>query len=115
MLSWMPGASDCSSLCFQSSSRSAFRQDTGYSSVAGGVPSLCVAIVYDHRPSHPYYAGTEHVEFALTRRTLLALSAKRREVLASRTKDRSLLGPFVAAARGRSREVPASSYTILQT
>ena len=32
------------------------------------------------RPSHPYYAGTEHVGFSPTRQTLLAPSAKRREV-----------------------------------
>ena len=31
-------------------------------------------------PSHPYYAGTEHVGFSPTRQTLLAPSAKRREV-----------------------------------
>ena len=32
------------------------------------------------RPSHPYYAGTEHVGFSPTRQTLLAPRAKRREV-----------------------------------
>ena len=31
-------------------------------------------------PEHPYYAGTEHVGFSPTRQTLLAPSAKRREV-----------------------------------
>ena len=36
--------------------------------------------LYDHRPSHPYNAGTEHVGFSRTRQTLLAPSAKRREV-----------------------------------
>ena len=35
---------------------------------------------YDHRPSHPYNAGTEHVGFSSTRQTWLARSAKRREV-----------------------------------
>ena len=35
---------------------------------------------YDHRPSHPYYAGTEHGGFSPTRKTLLAPSPKRREV-----------------------------------
>ena len=35
---------------------------------------------YDHRPSRPHYAGTEHVGFSPTRQTLLAPSAKRREV-----------------------------------
>ena len=35
---------------------------------------------YDHKPSHPYYAGTEHVGFSPTRQTLLAPSAKRREM-----------------------------------
>ena len=35
---------------------------------------------YDHRLSHPYYAGTERVGFSLTRQTMLAPSAKRREV-----------------------------------
>ena len=33
------------------------------------------------RPLHAYNAGTEHVGFSLTRPTLLAPSAKRREVL----------------------------------
>ena len=35
---------------------------------------------YDDRPSHPYYAGREHVGFSPTRQTLLAPSAKRRDV-----------------------------------
>ena len=35
----------------------------------------------DHRPSHPCNAGMEDVGFTLTRQTLLAPSAKRREVL----------------------------------
>ena len=34
-----------------------------------------------YRPSHPYYTGTEHVEFSPTRQTPRAPSAKRREVL----------------------------------
>ena len=33
-----------------------------------------------YRPSHPYYAGREHVGFSSTRYTLFAPSAKRREV-----------------------------------
>ena len=42
---------------------------------------------YDHRPSNPYYAGTEHVGFSPsrqtcpTRQTWLAPRVKRREVL----------------------------------
>ena len=52
----------------------------------GGVYSIrdmysisCMAVVVkDHRPSHPYNAGTEHVEFSPTRQTLLARSAVRR-------------------------------------
>ena len=44
----------------------------------GGVYS--VHCPYDHRPLHPYYAGTEHGGFSPTRQTLLAPSAKRREV-----------------------------------
>ena len=36
---------------------------------------------YDHRPSQPYYARTEHVGFSPTRQTLVAPRAKRREVL----------------------------------
>ena len=36
---------------------------------------------YDHRPSHLYNTGMEHVGFSPTRQTLLAPSAKRREVL----------------------------------
>ena len=35
---------------------------------------------YDHRPSHPYNAGTEPVGFSPTRLTMLAPSAKGREV-----------------------------------
>ena len=34
----------------------------------------------DHRPSHPYNAGTEHVGCSPTRQTLHAPSKKRREV-----------------------------------
>ena len=46
-----------------------------------GAYSVCAwPSSYDHRPSHPYYAGTEHVGFSPTRQTLLAPSAKRREV-----------------------------------
>ena len=39
-----------------------------------------MVVVIDHRPSHPYYAGTEYVGFSPTRQTLLAPSEKRREV-----------------------------------
>ena len=35
---------------------------------------------YDHGPSHLYNAGTEHVGYSPTRQTLLAPSAKRREM-----------------------------------
>ena len=35
---------------------------------------------YHHRPSHLYNAGTEHVGFSTTRQTLLAPSAKHRDV-----------------------------------
>ena len=38
-------------------------------------------VVRELRPSHPYTAGTEHVGFSPTRRTMRAPSAKRREVL----------------------------------
>ena len=38
------------------------------------------------RPSHPYNPGTEHVGFSPTPQTLLAPSAKRREVFGSRLK-----------------------------
>ena len=48
---------------------------------AGGVYSACAwPKSYDHRPSHPYYVGTELVGFPPTRQTLLAPRAKRREV-----------------------------------
>ena len=41
----------------------------------------CMAVVvHDHRPSHPYNAGTEHVGLSPTRQKLLAPCAKRREV-----------------------------------
>ena len=47
----------------------------------GGVYSVCAwPKSYDRRPSHPYYAGTERVGFSLARQTLLAPSAKHREV-----------------------------------
>ena len=47
----------------------------------GGVYSVCaLSKSYDHRPSYPYYAGTEHVGFSTARQALLAPSAKRREV-----------------------------------
>ena len=36
--------------------------------------------MYDHIPSHPQTAGTEHVGFSPTRQTLLTSSAKSREV-----------------------------------
>ena len=42
--------------------------------------SCMTVVVYDYRLSHPYYTGMEHVGFSLTRQTLLAPSAKRREV-----------------------------------
>ena len=46
-----------------------------------GVKSVCAwPWSYDHRPSHSYYAGTEHVGFSPTTQTFLAPSAKRREV-----------------------------------
>ena len=48
----------------------------GYSIFMHGRSCMIIAI----RPSHSYYAGTEHVEFSPTRKTLLAPSAKRREV-----------------------------------
>ena len=49
--------------------------------VWGRVYSACAwPKAYDHIPSHLYYARTEHVEFPPTRQTLLAPSAKRREV-----------------------------------
>ena len=41
----------------------------------------CMAVVYDHRSSHPYNTGTEHVGFPPTRQILLAPSAVRSEVL----------------------------------
>ena len=47
----------------------------------GGVYLICAwPWSYDHRPSHLYYAGTEHVGCSPTRQTLLVPSAKRREV-----------------------------------
>ena len=45
--------------------------------------------LYDHRPSHPYNAGTEHVGFSPTRQTLLAPSAKRREVFGESHEERA--------------------------
>ena len=48
----------------------------------------CMAVVVDdHKPSHPYNAGAEHVGFSPTRQTLLAPSAKRREVFGESQKD----------------------------
>ena len=37
--------------------------------------SCMTVVVYDHRPSHPYNAGTEHVGFSPTRQTLPAPNA----------------------------------------
>ena len=48
-----------------------------------GVRSLNLIIYdhrHDHRPSHPYYAGTEDVGFSPTRQTLHAPSEKHRGV-----------------------------------
>ena len=39
-----------------------------------------MGVSYDHRPSHPYNTGTEHVGFSPTRQSLLAPSARQREV-----------------------------------
>ena len=52
----------------------------GRTSCGGG----CVLIIMHGRirkTSHPYNAGTEYVGFSPTRQTLLARSAKHREVL----------------------------------
>ena len=52
-----------------------------------GAASGCTHVMHGRRdmtiegPSHTYNAGTEHVGFSLARQTLLAPSAKRREVL----------------------------------
>ena len=41
-----------------------------------------MAYSYDHRPSHPYNAGAEHVEFTRNRQLRVYVSsAKRREAL----------------------------------
>ena len=51
--------------------------------------------IYDHRPSHPYNAGTEHVGFSPTRQTLLAPSAKRSvRCRASRMKGELHIGVY---------------------
>ena len=59
------------------------RQTQTYIARQGGGVCSCHAWPwsYDHRPSHPYNAGTEHVGFSPTRQTLPAPSAKRREVI----------------------------------
>ena len=54
--------------------------------VGGGTQFMHGCSRYDHRSSHPYYAGTEHVGFSPIRNTLFAPSAKRRECSASRMK-----------------------------
>ena len=47
----------------------------------GGVPIIMHGRTsYDHRPSHPYNVGTEHVGFSPTTHPLLAPNAKRRQV-----------------------------------
>ena len=48
-----------------------------YSIFMHGRSGMTIAI----RPSHSYYAGTEHVGFSPTRQALPAPSARRREVL----------------------------------
>ena len=47
-----------------------------YSVFTYGRSGMTIAI----RPLHPYNAGTNHVGFSPTRHTLLAPSARRREV-----------------------------------
>ena len=56
---------------------------------------------YGHRPSHPYYAGTEDVGFLPTRQALNASSAKRREVFGESQEGRtaSFREPFVTRLR----------------
>ena len=57
------------------------RDDGGGGEAAGGVYSVCAwPKWYDHRPSHPYYAGTGHVGFSPTRQAMLAPPTIRREV-----------------------------------
>ena len=46
----------------------------------GGVDILRVRSPYGHLPSHPCNAGTEGAGFSPTEQTLVAPSAKRREV-----------------------------------
>ena len=48
----------------------------GYTQFVHGRSRMTIAI----RPSHPYYAETEHIEFTPTRQTWRAPSSKRREV-----------------------------------
>ena len=56
-------------------------KEQGEGSGGGGVLSLCMAVVVCMTIAiRPYYAETEHVGFSPTRQTLLAPSAKRREV-----------------------------------
>ena len=49
--------------------------------IAGGVYSFHTRpYSYEHRPSHPYNPGTEHVGFSTTTQALLAPRATRRGV-----------------------------------
>ena len=68
--------------CFGFADHGAGRQHSSAlrSVQGGGVYPVCAwPLSYDHRPSHPYDAGTEHVGLSPTRQTLLAPSAKRRD------------------------------------
>ena len=72
----------------------------------GGGYSVCAwPHFYGHRPSHPYYAGTEHVGFSPTRETLLAPSTKRREVFGESHEGRTAYfqDPLVRRTSGTLR------------
>ena len=65
----------------------------------GGSLLNAMHVAYDHRPSHPYNVGTEHVVFSPTRQTLLIPSVKRNaRCLASRVKGE--LHPTKNSLRG---------------
>ena len=49
--------------------------------------------ICDHRPSHPYNAGTDHVRFSTTRQALHAPSAKR-NVRCWASRKKSVLHPI---------------------
>ena len=77
---WLPSISYHSDHFLASTVSSVPHLSMSHSSIFTVLTSYAAVVVYDHRPSHAYIAGKEHVGFSPTRQTLLAPITKRREV-----------------------------------